>query len=70
MNQVGKKQDTLISAVQLNSEIYAKGKGIPLAFERQKSDMKFPMFDPNLASFDVDPPDIIPPKAYKRRKGT
>ena len=26
VNQVGKKQDTLISAMQLNNEIYAKGK--------------------------------------------
>ena len=55
LNQEGKKQDTLISAVQLNSEIYAKGKEIPLAFERQKSEMKFPKLDPSLASFDVDP---------------
>ena len=70
VNQVGKKQDTLISAVQLNSEISAKGKEILPAFERQKSEMKFPKFDPNLASFDVDPPNIIPPKAYKSRKGT
>ena len=70
MNQVGKRQDTLISAVQLNSEIYAKGEEIPPAFERQKSEMKFPKFDPSVASFDVDPPNIIPPKAYKRRKGT
>ena len=69
-NQVGKRQDTLISAVQLNSEIYAKGKEIPPAFERQKSEMKFPKFDPSVASFDVDPPNIIPPKVYKRRKGT
>ena len=30
VNQVGKKQDTLINVVQLNSEIYAKGKEIPL----------------------------------------
>ena len=70
VNQVGKKQDTLINAVQLNNEIYAKGKEIPSAFKRQKSEMKFPKFDPSLASFDVDPPNIIPPKAYKRRKGT
>ena len=28
VNQVGKKQDTIISAMQLNSEIYAKGKEI------------------------------------------
>ena len=70
VNQVGKRQDTLISAVQLNSEIYVKGKEIPPAFEKQKSEMKFPKFDPSMASFDVEPPDIIPPKAYKRRKGT
>ena len=30
VNQVGKRQDTLISAVQLNSEIYAKGKKFPM----------------------------------------
>ena len=68
VNQVGKKQDTLINAVQLNSEIYAKGKEIPSVFERQKSEMKFPKFDPSLASFDIYPPNIIPQKAYKRRK--
>ena len=70
VNQVGKRQDTLISAVQLNSDICAKGKEIPLVFERQKSEMKFPRFDPSEASFDVDPHNIIPPKAYKRRKRT
>ena len=56
--------------VQLNNEIYAKGREIPPTFERQKSEMKFPKFDPSEASFDVDPPNIIPPKAYKRRKGS
>ena len=70
MNQVGKRQDTLISAVKLNNEIYAKGKEIPPALERQKSEMKFPKFDPSEASFDVDPPNIIPPKSYKKIKGT
>ena len=70
VNQVGKKQDTLINAVQLNSEIYAKGKEIPSEFERQKSEMKFPKFDPSMTSFDVDPLNTIPPKSYKRRKGT
>ena len=70
VNQVGKRQDTLISVVKLNSEIYAKGKEIPPTFERQKSEKKFPKFDPSVASFDVDPPNSIPPKAYKKRKGT
>ena len=67
---MGKRQDTLISVVQLNSEICAKGKEIPPVFERQKSEMKFPRLDPSEASFDVDPPKIIRPKVYKRRKGT
>ena len=69
VNQVGKRQDTLISAVQQNSELYEKGKEIPLAVERQTSAMNFPKFDPSMASFDVDPPNIIPKKAYKRKKG-
>ena len=34
VNQIGKKQDTLINAVQLNSEIYEKVKEIPFAFEK------------------------------------
>ena len=66
---MGKKKDILINVVHLNNDIYAKGKEIPHAFEKQKSEMKFPKFDPSLASFDVDPLNIIPPKAYKRRKG-
>ena len=36
VNQVGKKQNTLINVVQLNSEIYAKGKEIPSAFKKHK----------------------------------
>ena len=68
VNQVGKRQDMLINAVQLTSDIYVKGKEIPPAYERQRSEMASPKFDPNLASFDIDPPNVIPPKAYKRRK--
>ena len=69
VNQVGKKQDTLIHAVKLNNEISAKGKEIPPTVERQTPEMRFPKFEPSMASFDVDPPNIIPKKAYKRRKG-
>ena len=68
INQMGKRQDTLINVVQLTSDIYVKGKEMPPAYERQRSEMAFPKFDPNLASFDIDPPNVIPPKAYKRRK--
>ena len=69
VNQVGKRQDTLIHAMQLNNEISAKGKEIPPAVERQSSEMRFPKFEPSMASFDVEPPNIRPKKAYKRRKG-
>ena len=68
VNQVGKRQDTLIQAVQLNNEISEKGKEIPPVVERQTPEMIIPKFEPSMASFDVDPPNIIPKKAYKIRK--
>ena len=37
INQVGKRQDMLINAVQLTSDIYVKGKEIPPTYERQRS---------------------------------
>ena len=58
----------LIKAVQLTSDIYVKGKEIPPAYERQRYEMVSLKFDPKLASFDIDHPNVIPPKAYKRRK--
>ena len=63
VNQVEKRQDMLINAVQLTSDIYVKGKEIPSAYERKISEMASPKFDPRLASFDIDPPNVIPPKA-------
>ena len=66
---MGKRQDTLIQAMQLNNEISVKGKEIPPVVKRQTPEMRFPKFEPSMASFDVDPPNIIPKKAYKRRKG-
>ena len=68
VNQVGKRQDMLINAVQLTSNICVKGKEIPPAYEKQRLEMASPKFDPHLASFDIDHPNVIPPKAYKRRK--
>ena len=62
---MGKRQDTLIQAFQLYNEIYAKGKEIPPVVERQTPEMRFPKFEPSMASFDVDHPNIIPKKAYK-----
>ena len=69
VNQVGERQDTLIHVVQLSNEISTKGKGIPPAVGRENAEIKFPKFVPSEASFDVDHPNVIPTKAYKRRKG-
>ena len=68
VNQMGLKQDTLITAVELTSDIYLTGREIPPAEEKKRSEMTFTKFDPSLASLDVDPPNVIPPMAYKRRK--
>ena len=68
VNQMGIKQDTLITAVELTSDIYLTRREIPPTEEKKRSEMTFPKFDPSLASLDVDPPNVIPPKAYKRRK--
>ena len=68
VNKMGLKQDTLITEVELTSDIYLTGREIPPAYEKKRSEMTFPKFDPSLASLDVDLPNIIPPKAYKRRK--
>ena len=68
VSRVGLKQDTLITAVELTINIYLIGMDIPLSEERKISEMTFSKFDHSLASLDVDPPNVIPPKAYKRRK--
>ena len=69
VNQVGERQDTLIRAVEISHETSGKGKGISPTLEKQKAEIKFPKFDHSEASFDVDPPNIIPKRAYKKRKG-
>ena len=68
VNTMGLKQDTLITAVELTSDIYLTRREIPPADEKKRSEMTFTKFDPSLASLDVDPPNFIPPKTYKRRK--
>ena len=68
VNQMGLKQDTLITAVELTSDIYLAGREIPPVEGKKRSEMTFTKFDPSLTSLDVDPPNVIPPKAYKRKK--
>ena len=65
VNHVGQKQDTLITLVKFTNDIVSNGK--KEAIEKERPDITFQNFSPCLASFDIDPPNIIPPKSYKRR---
>ena len=47
---------------------YAPAKEEPTPFEKKRPDMTFSKFSPCLASFELEPHNIIPSKSYKRRK--
>ena len=66
MNKVGQNQDRLIILVEFTNDICTFGKEEPI--DKKRPDITFPKFPPCLASFDIDPPNIIPTKSYKRRK--
>ena len=66
MNKVGQKQDHLITVVEFTNDLCTTGKEEPTY--KKRPDITFPAFSPCLASFDMDPPNIIPTKSYKRRK--
>ena len=66
VNKVGQNQDCLITLAEYTNDICTSGKEEPT--DKKRSDITFPKFPPCLASFDIDPPNIIPTKSYKRRK--
>ena len=66
VNHVRQKQDTLITLVELTNDLATIRKEKPT--EKKRPDITLLKFSPCLASFDSDPPNIIPPKSYKRRK--
>ena len=68
VNKVGMNQDTLITLVESTNELVSLHKTKPTTSEQKRPDMTFPKFSPYLASFDIDPLDIIPTKSYRRRK--
>ena len=65
-NKVGQNQDQLITLVEFTNDLCTTGKEEPT--NKKRSDITFSKFSPYLASFDIDPPNIIPTKSYKRRK--
>ena len=66
INNVGKRQDQLITHMKIIDDIASKQKEVPLG--QKMPDIQIPKFPLCLASFDLDPPNIIPSKSYKRRK--
>ena len=68
MNQMGLKQDTLIRFVDLTNDLISTDKVELTPSKHERPDMTFSKFSPCLASFDLDPPNIIPKKSYKRRE--
>ena len=67
-NPMGLKQDTLIRFVDLTNDLISTEKVEPTPCEKKRPDMTFSQFSHCLASFDLDPPNIIPKKSYKRRE--
>ena len=68
VNKMGLKQDTLINLVNLTNDLISTDKAELTPLEKKRPDMTFSKFSPCLASFDLDPPNIIPKKSDKRRE--
>ena len=68
VNQMGSKQDTLIRFVDLTNDLISNDKVEPTPSEKHRLDMTFSQFSPCLASFDLDPPNIIPKSFYTKRE--
>ena len=66
VNKLGKNQDRLITLVEFTDDICTIEKKEPT--DKKRPYITFPKFPPCLASFDIDPPNIIPTNSYKRRK--
>ena len=68
MNTLGKRQDDLNKKVDLTNELILEDQ-IEKENDKKKKrmEMKFPKFSPNLATLDLDPPNIFAPPP-KRKK--
>ena len=68
MNTLGMRQDDLNKKVDLTNELILEEQ-IERENDKKKkrTKIKFPKFNPNLATLDLDPPNIFAP-SLKRRK--
>ena len=68
MNTLGARQDDLNKKIDLNNEFFLEEQVERETSKRKKrTEMKFPKFNPNLATLDLDPPNIFNPPS-KRKK--
>ena len=56
VNKLGRNQESLITLVESTTS------------EKKRPDMTFSKFSPCMESFELEPPNIIPSKTYKRKK--
>ena len=66
MNNIGMKQDELITRVEYTNDHCLFNREEPL--EKKKPHVSIPKFPPSLASFNLKPPNLKIPKSYKRRR--
>ena len=68
MNTLGARQDDLNQKLDLTNELFLEEQAEKESIKRKRrTEMKFPKFDPNLATLDLDPPNIFNPPS-KRKK--
>ena len=68
MNTLGARQDDLNKKLDLNNELFLEEQVERESIKRKKrTEMKFPKFNPNLATLDLNPPNIFNPPS-KRKK--
>ena len=68
MNTLGARQDDLNKKLDLNNELFLEEQVERESIKRKKmTEMKFPKFNSNLATLDLDPPNIFNPSS-KRKK--
>ena len=67
MNTLGKRQDDLNKKVDITNELILEQIERENDKKKKRTEMKFPKFNPNLATLDLDPPNIFAPPP-KRKK--
>ena len=66
MNNIGQRQDELITQVEFTNDHCLFNKEEPP--ENEKPNISIPRFPPSLASFNLEPPNLKIPKSYKRMR--